>query len=116
VVYLYPEDATALVVVPDSQLSLAIGREGQNARLTARLTGWRVDIKSETQFNEEQTAFQSAYERGEVDEYGTPLTRAGEAALPDPDASVWEPTSEGVATAVGEPGASPASPESDSGR
>jgi N utilization substance protein A len=37
-------------VVPDDQLSLAIGREGQNARLAARLTGWRVDIKSETDF------------------------------------------------------------------
>jgi len=35
--------------VPDYQLSLAIGREGQNARLAARLTGWRIDIKSESQ-------------------------------------------------------------------
>jgi len=42
----------ATVVVPDDQLSLAIGREGQNARLAARLTGWRVDIKSETEFAE----------------------------------------------------------------
>ena len=72
-VYLYPEDATALVVVPDYQLSLAIGREGQNARLAARLTGWRIDIKSETQFAEEQAAFQAALERGEIDEYGTPI-------------------------------------------
>ena len=40
---------TALVIVPDYQLSLAIGKEGQNARLAARLTGWRVDIKSESQ-------------------------------------------------------------------
>jgi N utilization substance protein A len=39
---------TATVIVPDSQLSLAIGKEGQNARLAAKLTGWRVDIKSET--------------------------------------------------------------------
>jgi transcription termination/antitermination protein NusA len=38
------------VIVPDDQLSLAIGRDGQNARLAARLTGWRVDIKSETEF------------------------------------------------------------------
>jgi N utilization substance protein A len=44
---------TAMVVVPDYQLSLAIGKEGQNARLAARLTGWRIDIKSETQVNEE---------------------------------------------------------------
>src|SRR5918993_34452 len=43
------------VYVPDDQLSLAIGREGQNARLAARLTGWRVDIKSETEFSSEET-------------------------------------------------------------
>jgi N utilization substance protein A len=47
-----PETKTALVIVPDYQLSLAIGREGQNARLAARLTGWRIDIKSESQASE----------------------------------------------------------------
>jgi N utilization substance protein A len=47
---------TALVIVPDYQLSLAIGKEGQNARLAARLTGWRIDIKSESQVAEEQAA------------------------------------------------------------
>jgi N utilization substance protein A len=41
---------TAVVIVPDNQLSLAIGKEGQNARLAARLTGWRIDIKSESQY------------------------------------------------------------------
>jgi N utilization substance protein A len=46
------ETRTAVVTVPDYQLSLAIGKEGQNARLAARLTGWRVDIKSETQIAE----------------------------------------------------------------
>jgi transcription termination/antitermination protein NusA len=45
----------ATVIVPDDQLSLAIGREGQNARLAARLTGWRIDIKSETEFATEET-------------------------------------------------------------
>ena len=44
-----PDEKTALVVVPDYQLSLAIGKEGQNARLAARLTGFKIDIKSETQ-------------------------------------------------------------------
>jgi N utilization substance protein A len=48
-----PETQTAMVIVPDYQLSLAIGKEGQNARLAARLTGWRIDIKSETQFADE---------------------------------------------------------------
>jgi N utilization substance protein A len=51
------ESKQATVIVPDDQLSLAIGREGQNARLAARLTGWRIDIKSETDFA--QTAQQS---------------------------------------------------------
>ena len=50
------EEMQAIVVVPDDQLSLAIGRDGQNARLAARLTGWRVDIKSETEFAQEESA------------------------------------------------------------
>ncbi len=50
---------TATVVVHDYQLSLAIGKEGQNARLAARLTGWRIDIKSETQLAEEEAGFSS---------------------------------------------------------
>jgi transcription termination/antitermination protein NusA len=51
-----PDTQTALVIVPDYQLSLAIGKEGQNARLAARLTGWRIDIKSESQAAEEASA------------------------------------------------------------
>ena len=46
------QDQSAKIVVPDHQLSLAIGKEGQNARLSAKLTGWRIDIKSETQARE----------------------------------------------------------------
>lgn len=53
------EEKTAKVVVPDYQLSLAIGKEGQNARLAAKLTGFKIDIKSETQVRES----------GELDEY-----------------------------------------------
>lgn len=45
------QNKSALVVVPDYQLSLAIGKEGQNARLAAKLTGWKIDIKSETQYS-----------------------------------------------------------------
>jgi transcription termination/antitermination protein NusA len=60
-----PATQTALVIVPDYQLSLAIGKEGQNARLAARLTGWRIDIKSETQHAEEQRAPKRAAERAE---------------------------------------------------
>ncbi|MEN0013026.1 MAG: transcription termination factor NusA [Solirubrobacteraceae bacterium] len=49
-VYIDDENRQATVIVPDDQLALAIGREGQNARLAARLTGWRIDIRSETDF------------------------------------------------------------------
>jgi transcription termination/antitermination protein NusA len=52
------EDQQATVIVPDDQLSLAIGRDGQNARLAARLTGWRVDIKSETEFSREEDSIE----------------------------------------------------------
>ncbi len=48
---------TATVIVPDNQLSLAIGKEGQNARLAARLTGWRIDIKGETQLFDEESDY-----------------------------------------------------------
>jgi N utilization substance protein A len=53
-VHITGDGGTALVIVPDYQLSLAIGKEGQNARLAARLTGLRVDIKSESQVRKEQ--------------------------------------------------------------
>src|SRR5688500_17553630 len=52
----------ATVIVPDDQLSLAIGKEGLNARLAARLTGWRVDIRSETEFAEEEATMGYAEE------------------------------------------------------
>ncbi|TEB06743.1 hypothetical protein Psch_00275 [Pelotomaculum schinkii] len=51
-VEIWEEEKIARVIVPDYQLSLAIGKEGQNARLAAKLTGWKIDIKSETQMRE----------------------------------------------------------------
>lgn len=64
------ETGTAEVIVPDFQLSLAIGKEGQNARLSARLTGWHVDIKSETQLAEDEAYANQDWAEGEwvVDE------------------------------------------------
>ena len=56
---------TALVIVPDYQLSLAIGKEGQNARLAARLTGLRVDIKSESQLKADDAKEEVAEEAAE---------------------------------------------------
>ena len=47
---------SCIVVVPDNQLSLAIGKEGQNARLAAKLTGWKIDIKSQSQYAEQMAA------------------------------------------------------------
>src|ERR1700751_622263 len=58
------DERQATVIVPDDQLSLAIGRDGQNARLAARLTGWRVDIKSETEFASEEA--EHGYEEEET--------------------------------------------------
>jgi N utilization substance protein A len=61
-VELSPTEQTATVVVPDRQLSLAIGKEGQNARLAARLTGWRLDIKGLTEWEQIKGARQAKLE------------------------------------------------------
>ena len=74
----------AEVVVPDYQLSLAIGKEGQNARLAARLTGWRVDIKSETQIAEEEAS------------YAAEDWAEGEWVSDDAGGMVWKPAEEGA--------------------
>ena len=74
-----PDEKTAKVVVPDYQLSLAIGKEGQNARLAARLTGFKIDIKSETQAKEiegfldyevyeEEEEYEEAYDEYDYEE------------------------------------------------
>lgn len=81
---------TAEVIVPDYQLSLAIGKEGQNARLAARLTGWRIEIKSETQI-----AAEAAY--GKVD------WAEGEWVIdPDTGEQVWRPAEGGPTISVDE--------------
>lgn len=67
-VYLLPSRKMAYVIVPDNQLSLAIGKEGQNARLAARLTGWKIDIKSESQFEEEREEIEALLAEEEVQE------------------------------------------------
>ena len=64
-VRIHEDTGTAEVIVPDYQLSLAIGKEGQNARLAARLTGWRVDIKCETQLAEEAAYQTDDWAQGE---------------------------------------------------
>ncbi|KJS45931.1 transcription termination factor NusA [Desulfosporosinus sp. BICA1-9] len=77
VVAVYPKlnEKVAIVVVPDYQLSLAIGKEGQNARLAAKLTGWKIDIKSESQavahniIPQGQEQYENYEEYGEYEEY-----------------------------------------------
>ena len=70
------------MIVPDDQLSLAIGREGQNARLAARLTGWRVDIRSETEFAAEEAEHGYEEEEAAGPLRGDPLQRHGAARTP----------------------------------
>ncbi len=64
------EEKFAQVIVPDDQLSLAIGKAGQNARLAAKLTNWKIDIKSESQFRQmlEEKANEENAEKNELDE------------------------------------------------
>jgi N utilization substance protein A len=84
------DTGTAEVIVPDYQLSLAIGKEGQNARLAARLTGWRVDIKSETQLADEEA-------------YGGEEWAQGEWVLDQESGEqVWQPAEGGPALSVSE--------------
>lgn len=84
------DTGVAEVIVPDYQLSLAIGKEGQNARLAARLTGWRVEIKSETQLAEEQAYAGEEWAEGEwvVD--------------PETGEQVWQPAEGGPAVSADE--------------
>jgi N utilization substance protein A len=78
------EGKQATVIVPDDQLSLAIGREGQNARLAARLTGWRIDIRSETEFatEEQEGGYEEEQESGRCAAILTSGRRCPNAALP----------------------------------
>ncbi|MFP5320514.1 MAG: transcription termination factor NusA [Acidimicrobiia bacterium] len=82
---------TAMVIVPDHQLSLAIGKEGQNARLAGRLTGYGIDIKSETQLAEAEAAYaEQDWAEGEwvVD--------------PETGEQVWQPAEGGPAVSAAE--------------
>jgi N utilization substance protein A len=63
------DDHTATVIVPDDQLSLAIGKEGQNARLAAKLTGWRIDIKSQSQAAAAGMAIGPVVTEGEAEDF-----------------------------------------------
>jgi len=86
-VELFEDEGVGLVVVPDYQLSLAIGREGQNVRLAARLTGWRLDITSEAEAEESRARYLAEREERtrEDGEY------EGDEALAEDDAAEIDP-------------------------
>ena len=81
---------TAMVIVPDYQLSLAIGKEGQNARLAARLTGWRIDIKSETQVADDARGAAAAAVEVEVEPAPEAVAEVAAAEEQVADAAVEE--------------------------
>ncbi len=101
------DTATAEVIVPDFQLSLAIGKEGQNARLAHRLTGWRIDIKSETQIAEEAAYQGEDWAEGEwiVDpETGAQMWQPADGS-PAISAEQWNAATAGETAEVAEAGA-----------
>jgi transcription termination/antitermination protein NusA len=96
-VELFEDEGVALVTVPDYQLSLAIGREGQNVRLAARLTGWRLDITSEAEAEEaRQRYFAEREERAAT----TEPVQAAEPATVLAEEPVSEEAEEGEAAAI----------------
>lgn len=104
-VYLFEEEKAATAIVPDFQLSLAIGKEGQNVRLAARVSGWKIDIKSHSQYygDEENNPIEElneafdeyAEEQAETAEDLQTQAPAAEDASVEPEGSV--PETEGIA-------------------
>ena len=92
-------EQAAVIVVPDRQLSLAIGREGQNARLAAKLTNWKIDIKSSTEIEIERMRVQI---EGAVAERGTEETVAAEAVAVAPEEAPAEDAVERAAAVAAE--------------
>ena len=86
------EDNTASVIVPDRQLSLAIGKEGQNARLAAKLTGWRIDIRSEATATDAAATEEAPLE--------APASAPAEEAAPVPGDEVAQATAEPAAAEI----------------
>ena len=116
-VELFPSDMTAIVVVPDRQLSLAIGKEGQNTRLAARLTGWRLDIKGMTEWEEIRETRRLQIAEQATAEVEAPEEEAAVAMLGIPETEVAESAVATVETveespveaeAIAEPAAVPA--------
>jgi N utilization substance protein A len=101
-VHVDPSTTTAQVIVPDYQLSLAIGKEGQNARLAAKLTGCRIDIKSESQAAEEDRARREV--RRQASEEAASAASEAQPMVPEAEAGVLAQTAEAAEVEVSAPG------------
>ena len=99
-VELNPPEQTAMVIVPDRQLSLAIGKEGQNARLAARLAGWRLDIKGLTEWEEIKESLRTEQAGKAEPEVAVEEAAGAVAVLTKAEE---EPAAEEMAAAVGTP-------------
>ena len=110
-VFVYPQEELCEVVVPDSQLSLAIGKEGQNARLAAKLTGWRIDMKSESQARDELAGYTA--HAGEEAEFPAEGLEPGadDAGLPAAEEEAKAAGAEATATEEGDTAAGEAGEE-----
>jgi transcription antitermination factor NusA-like protein len=108
-VHVDPTSGSAKVIVPDYQLSLAIGKEGQNARLAAKLTGFRIDIKSETQSAEEDRVKRER----KAKEAAASAEETAPAALPETEPAILSQAAEAPEVEVAAPGdgSVPADPE-----
>ena len=102
------EDNTASVIVPDRQLSLAIGKEGQNARLAAKLTGWRIDIKPESVMQEVLAATPAAAAKRAAPATKEVALAGGRGETAEPWMEVVEPGAEEAATGEAAPAEAPA--------
>ena len=101
-VHVDPTTMTAQVIVPDYQLSLAIGKEGQNARLAAKLTGCRIDIKSESQAAEEDRVRREV--RRQAAQEAASVASESQAVVPREEAGVLAQTAEAPEVEVSAPG------------
>ncbi|HZK87561.1 MAG TPA: transcription termination factor NusA [Anaerovoracaceae bacterium] len=93
-----PDEKTAVVVVPDYQLSLAIGKEGQNVRLAAKLCSWKIDIKSHSQYFQEDIEYPEDDLEEEYEEEYLEETLEPEEETLEPEAEILEPEEESLET------------------
>jgi len=106
------ETKTALVIMPDSQLSLAIGKSGQNVRLAARLTGWRIDIRSEAQITKAEDEAAAVAAAAVAEPVPEPVEELVEEVVAEPvDEAIEEPAEEPVEELVVDPVEEPVSEE-----